>query len=261
MAVLCAMSGQGLFEVHTLVCDFDADVSHAREIAENAGLDLVFETSSAVPSEPFLHLSSRGLSLERDDLVLLPDFSNMTRRIAPGKLNHELIVRAAKLKNPGANPVAIDATAGLGEDSLCLAACGYTVYLFERDPVIAALLSDAVARAASAPNLSEAASRMHVMEQDSIEAMEKLDFRPELVYLDPMFPERKKSAAVKKKFQLLHLVEPAAQDGERLLEAARVANPRKIIIKRPLKGPYLGDVKPSYSLTGKAIRFDCIVAP
>ncbi|MBQ4243593.1 MAG: class I SAM-dependent methyltransferase, partial [Clostridia bacterium] len=36
-------------------------------------------------------------------------------------------------------------------------------------------------------------------------------------------------------------------------------HPHKIVIKRPLKGPFLAGRKPDYSLQGKAIRYDCIV--
>ncbi|MBQ9863677.1 MAG: class I SAM-dependent methyltransferase, partial [Lachnospiraceae bacterium] len=46
---------------------------------------------------------------------------------------------------------------------------------------------------------------------------------------------------------------------EALLNAAISLKPKKIIIKRPLKGPFLAGVKPSYSLKGKAIRVDVIV--
>ena len=45
------------------------------------------------------------------------------------------------------------------------------------------------------------------------------------------------------------------------MDAALAANPRKIVVKRPLKGPYLAERKPSYSLDGKTIRYDCIVIP
>ena len=46
-----------------------------------------------------------------------------------------------------------------------------------------------------------------------------------------------------------------------LLQAALVASPRKILVKRPLKGPFLAGCRPSYSLKGKAIRYDCILPP
>ena len=81
----------------------------------------------------------------------------------------------------------------------------------------------------------------------------------DVVYLDPMFPGRSKSAAVKKKFQFLHRLEMPCEDEMALLEAARAAHPRKIVIKRPVKGPHLAGVKPDYTLRGKAVRYDCIV--
>ena len=34
-------------------------------------------------------------------------------------------------------------------------------------------------------------------------------------------------------------------------------NPDKIIVKRPLKSDFLAGRKPSYTLSGKAIRYDC----
>ena len=74
-----------------------------------------------------------------------------------------------------------------------------------------------------------------------------------------MFPERTKSALVKKKFQLLHLLERPCENEAALLDAALSAHPKRVVIKRPAKGPYLAGVKPSYSLTGSAVRFDCIV--
>ena len=88
-----------------------------------------------------------------------------------------------------------------------------------------------------------------------------MDAQPDVVYLDPMFPGRTKSAAVKKKFQLIHGLERPTEplDEESLLQAALAAHPRKVVIKRPVKGPYLAGVKPSHSIAGKAVRYDCIV--
>ena len=68
-----------------------------------------------------------------------------------------------------------------------------------------------------------------------------------------------KSALVKKKFQLLHHLERPCEDEESLLQAAILARPRKIVIKRPLKGSFLAGRKPDYSLKGKAIRYDVLV--
>ena len=95
-----------------------------------------------------------------------------------------------------------------GEDALLLAAAGFHVQLFEHDPVIAALLADGLARAAADPQLSPIVARMRLTSGDSVQALTaraSMDVaKPDVVYLDPMFPARQKSAAVKKKFQLLH---------------------------------------------------------
>ena len=145
--------------------------------------------------------------------------------------------------------------------ALLLAAAGFSVRLYEKDQVIAALLRDALERAAALPELTDIVVRMELLEEDSVEALPHLGFSPDVVLLDPMFPERTKSAAVKKKFQLLHHLErPCENEGE-LLDAALAACPRKIVIKRPPKGPVLAGVKPSYQVTGKAVRYDVIVPP
>lgn len=200
-----------------------------------------------------------GVQLTDGNMSIRGDFSRMANRVKPANLNRELLVKAAKVKGVDA-PIAVDATAGLGEDSLLLAAAGFTVRMYERNPVIAALLQDAIERAAQTPGLSEAASRMHLSPGDSIEALQRMgdaQGRPDVVLLDPMFPSRQKSAAVKKKLQLLQRLEQPCEDERALLDAAFAAHPRKVVVKRPLKGPYLAGARPDYSLEGKAIRFDC----
>lgn len=204
-----------------------------------------------------------GLALEGDGMVLRVDFRELIPRLQQGKLQRELLVRAAKLKHAGINakvgPLrAFDATAGLGEDSLLLAAAGFHVTLCERNCVVAALLEDALARAATDERLAPIVQRMSFVAENSIEVLRCAPQSFDVIYLDPMFPARQKSAAVKKKFQLLHRLERPCDDAEALLRAAHDAHPRKIVVKRPPKGPYLADVKPSYSLSSKAVRFDVI---
>ena len=209
------------------------------------------------------HLEEIGGVLVLTDGVmqLSADFTESLNRLRPANLKGELLIRAAKKKDGPDAPLAVDATAGLGEDSLLLAAAGFRVDLYERDPVIAALLRDALKRAAGIPELAEAVSRMRLFEEDSLKALACLPETPELILLDPMFPERRKKALVHKKFQLLQQLESpcSEEEGEQLLQAAAAAGPRKVIIKRPLKGPYLGGKTPSYSIAGKTVRYDCIV--
>ena len=270
-----------------------------------------------------------GLVLTDGAMSLRADFRPLLKRTRPCALQRELLVRAAKLKplarsgtdgarahagadgaRPGADagPWAIDATAGLGEDAFLLAAAGFRVQLFERNAVIAALLADALQRAARTPELAPIAARMHLVEGDSVQALRALApraaareaaaglegasglatraagmqaacehamaaagtqasgpetpasapcaRRPDVVLLDPMFPEKHKSAQVKKKLQLLQRLERPCDDEEALLCAAIEAGPRKVVVKRPAKGPFLAGRAPDYSLQGKAVRFD-----
>lgn len=218
------------------------------------------------PGLLYLKVSRDGLSLMRDGMELRPDFAEMLPRIKQGALQREMLVKAARVKGVEA-PRAVDATAGLGEDSLLLAAAGFTVTLCEADPVIAALLEDALARASAHEVLGPIVERMRLVAGDSRIALERAGAstgaQPDVVYLDPMFPGRTKSAAVKKKFQLIHGLERPTEplDEESLLQAALAAHPRKVVIKRPVKGPYLAGVKPSHAIAGKAVRYDCIVPP
>lgn len=202
----------------------------------------------------------RGLALVGQGMELRGDFMRMLPRLRQGRLQQELLVKAARVKGVDA-PTAVDCTAGLGEDSLLLAAAGFTVTLFERDETIAALLADALERAAAEPQLAGIVSRMRLVAGDSVSGLASLPGPPDVVYLDPMFPARTKSAAVKKKFQLLHHLERPCEEEEALLAAALAARPRKVVIKRPAKGALLAGMRPSYSVSGKAVRYDVLVPP
>lgn len=222
---------------------------------------LLMSGKALAGTAPTLQQTESGLALVDGDMVLRGDFARMAHRLKSDKVHKELLVKAAKIKGFEGVPYAVDATAGLGEDSMLLAAAGFRVTMFESDPVIAALLKDALERAKEDPIIHPAAARMEAFEADSKAALRNLEQQPDVVYLDPMFPAKTKSSATKKKFQLLHQLEPPCEDQEDLLQAALDAKPRKVIIKRPIKAPHLANAKPSYSLTGKTIRYDCIAIP
>ena len=211
--------------------------------------------------EAVLKTDETGVFLTDGSLSMRGDLTAMIPRLKPQNLNGELIVKAAKLRNHEGTPVLLDATAGMGEDSLLLAASGFQVKLYEYDHIIAALLRDSLRLAADVPELSDAVSRMELFEEDSISAMRNLTYVPDVILLDPMFPERQKSGLIKKKFQLLQQLEKPCSDETGLFDAAAALHPKKIVVKRPLKGPFLAGKKPSYSLTGKAIRYDCYLLP
>lgn len=239
----------------SVVIGADADSETAARLRER------FKPEGAEGGDLTLHLDGQGLALVSGGQALRGDFTHMLPRLKGGSLSQELLVRAARIKGAAGPLTAVDATAGLGEDSLLLAAAGFQVTLFERNPVIYELLRDALRRARGVPELAEVVGRMELLHGDSVQGMAALAAPPDVILLDPMFPARQKSALVKKKLQIIQKLEsPCGNEGELLL-AAVAANPKKLVIKRPPKGPYLAGIKPDYSTGGKAARFDCIVSP
>lgn len=200
---------------------------------------------------------STGISLSGFGLSYQNDFCDMIHRVTRGRLQHEMLVRAAKTSKE--RPKAIDATAGMGEDAFLLAAYGYEVTLYEQNPVVAVLLKDAIQRAKKNPEIKDIAERMHLIEENSVEALKNWVDAVDVVYLDPMFPKRQKSGLINKKLQLIQKLEPPCSEENELFDAAIAAKPSKIIVKRPLKSAHLAGRKPNYTLNGKAIRYDCYV--
>ncbi|MBP5271066.1 MAG: class I SAM-dependent methyltransferase [Clostridia bacterium] len=219
-------------------------------------LELPF-AESAPDSGLYLSVGADGaLRAVLGKTVFFADFGETHRRVGGGRLRSELLVRAA-MGRDGAPGLAVDATAGFGGDSFILAAAGYRVIAFERNRFIAELLADGLERALCDPGTSDAASRIELRREDSLAKLPALDLRPDVVLLDPMFPVRKKSGAVKKKARMLEALEPPCSDGEALLEAAFAAHPRRIVIKRPSGAEPLGGRKPDYVLSGDVVRYDC----
>ena len=232
----------------------------AEQLAGQLGAPLLAEAPAGGSYPLCLRYTAEGLTLEGGGLALRGDFRPLLRRAAPSLLGQELPVRAARIKGLAA-PTLIDATAGLGEDSFLLAAAGFRVTMFERNPVTAALLSDALERGAADAELAPILARMRLRAEDSRPVLAAGTETADVIFLDPMFPPRQKSSLVGKKLQLLQRLEPPCEAEEELLRAALAAAPRKIVIKRPRKGPFLGEVKPSYSLSGKTVRYDCLLPP
>ncbi len=243
-----------------VLVEADESLAQAQLLAERLTTRLSRDPADATDADIVLRFTADGLVLSGCGQSLQDDLSHMLPRLKQNNLSRELLVKAVKIKTVKDRPLMIvDATAGFGEDSLLLAAAGHRVRLYERNPVIAALLRDALQNAKSDPELQHIVERMQLFEDDSICALQSLPQRPDVIVLDPMFPEKNNSALNKKKFQLLHQLELPCTDERALMRAAVDAGAQKIVVKRPLRGACLAGVKPSYSLSGKTIRYDCIV--
>jgi 16S rRNA (guanine1516-N2)-methyltransferase len=173
----------------------------------------------------------------------------------------ELLVRAAGIKT-AAQPTVLDGTGGLGRDSFILAAAGCRVHIFEQQQIVAALLADGLKRARQHPDTREIARRIRLTTGDTLAAllaMQHTGQQVDVVYLDPMFPARRKSARVKKELQILQMLAVNSTPHEQLLEAALASAGNRVVVKRPRKAPPLTSRSPSHSLSGKTIRFDVYI--
>lgn len=162
----------------------------------------------------------------------------------------ELIAKAVNTK---AHHHVIDATAGLGRDAFVLAALGCEVQLYERHPTVAAMLYDGLQRALVDDNTRVIASRMHLHLGSFLQAQPT---PTEVVYLDPMYPQRQKSAAVKKEMAYFHELVGAQDDGAQLLTHAAQCATKRVVVKRPRLGELLHQQIADYQYQGKSTRFD-----
>lgn len=168
------------------------------------------------------------------------------------------IAKAIGLKTYGLPLTVIDATAGLGQDAFVLACLGCNITLIERSPIIANLLQDALQRAAAITVLKPITDLMHIINADSKKILASLPPAafPDVVYLDPMFPLRNKTALVKQEMRILKEIVGDDPDADELLTVARQVALRRVVVKRPRIAPYLNNVLPHSSQIGKANRFD-----
>lgn len=168
----------------------------------------------------------------------------------------QMIAKAVGVQ-PGVRPHILDATAGLGRDAFVLATLGCEMQLIERQPLIAALLEDGLARAARDLEVAPIAARMQLHQGNAIELMSAWEGEaPQVIYLDPMFPHREKSALVKKEMRLFRPLVGDDMDAPALLQAALKLATHRVVVKRPRKAPIIEGAKPSYSLEGKSSRYD-----
>ncbi len=167
------------------------------------------------------------------------------------------IAKAVGLKH-GFTPHVLDATAGLGRDAFVLASLGCQLTLMERMPVVAALLDDGLARAQLNVDVQDIANNMALIHASSIDNM-SLANQPDVVYLDPMYPHREKSAAVKKEMRIFQSLVGEDLDADALLAPALALAKYRVVVKRPSYAPPLADKKPSMSIKMKKNRFDVYV--
>jgi 16S rRNA (guanine1516-N2)-methyltransferase len=240
----------------------------ASELADELALPLATDSLAISPTHLLvltgLRLELRELGLAASGPVSI-DFTTGTaahrRQFGGGR--RQPLARAVGLKG-GATPTVIDATAGLGQDAFVLASLGCPVRLVERSPIIAALLRDGLQRAARDPEIGLwVMERLSLCRADGREYLRGLseDQRPEVVYLDPMYPHRRKTALASKEMRLLRQLVGDDHDASELLAAALACARRRVVVKRHRRAPVLAGPSPHAQIIAPNTRFDLYLAP
>jgi 16S rRNA (guanine1516-N2)-methyltransferase len=177
------------------------------------------------------------------------------RRFGGGK--GQIIAKAAGL-NKLKHPLILDATAGMGKDAFVFASLGARVILMERSSIAAALLEDGLNRAGQDSRTSDIIARMQLLHADArnLSPVKPVCEQPDVVYLDPMFPHRKKSALVKKEMRAFQHLIGDDDDSDQLLSASLGIARKRVVVKRPNQADFLNHQKPDLSLPMKKHRFD-----
>ncbi len=165
-------------------------------------------------------------------------------------LGAENLIKACRIKGRE-NVSLLDGTCGLGTDSFLLHQAGFSVTATERHPIIHALLADGLLRYQN----QHQQLGFRLLKRDATELMDKEEF--DVIYLDPMFPAKTKTAKNKKSMQLFQALHQEAVDqAKTMLDQAMKSAVCRVVIKRPTKSPVITSKKPTFQVGGKTCRFD-----
>lgn len=239
-----------------LLCEEGADNSALSDLAQRWGL--VHDETQIMA----LVLTPTHLELRKQDEPKLGgiyvDFveGTMAHRRKFGGGRGEAVAKAVGIKKDYL-PDVVDATAGLGRDAFVLASIGCKVRMVERHPVVAALLEDGLKRAYLDADIGEwMQERMTLIHASSAQALTEITPPPDVVYLDPMYPHKAKSALVKKEMRVFQSLVGADEDADALLEPAMTLAKKRVVVKRPDYAEPLNNQPAHANVTTKNHRFD-----
>ena len=239
----------------------------ASALARRLGMPLLADQAEPESSDydALVVVGEDGLSVQRPGTggpgPVRVDFGSAGMRHRRGSGHNELLGRAVGVGKAPALRV-LDATAGLGRDSFVLADLGCEVLMCERDPLVAALLASGLDRGlvSGDPWLESVLARMRLWQGDTASLPAEEVAGIDVIYLDPMFPVRRKRAAVKKEMDLFQLLLAGqADDAGELLAWSLERDVARVVVKRPSKAENLAHCKPSHVIAGRAVRYDVYV--
>lgn len=197
-----------------------------------------------------VHLNPK-LDIGKKITVNFSDYKKKIRLIKNSNLKKAIFGKALN------NPLVIDATGGLGVDSVKLTMLGAKVVAFEENKILYSLLKNALENSSIKDKLAiyNVSSENVFKNKDNLKPL--LSSHPDVIYLDPMFPSREKSSKVKKESQFLQKIVNQSSSAKELLESAFKTNVKRIVVKRPKDAdPINAQSKPNFNVSGKSTRYD-----
>jgi 16S rRNA (guanine1516-N2)-methyltransferase len=224
---------------------------------------------------PLLKNKSDSYDLQlifHDDLVELYDRqlnTSISIDFLKGTLAHrqqfgggrgQAIAKAIGMRS-GVTPSVLDTTAGMAGDAFILATLGCSITLLERSPIIFALIEDAVQRASLSESFAEVLEQGFTIANREAneyirEQVEAGISPPDVIYIDPMYPHKKKSALVKKDMQILQRLHGTDDNAGELLDIALAYARKRVVVKRPIQAETISEKKPNTCIKSKKTRYD-----
>lgn len=212
------------------------------------------------------------LLIFHDDLVELYDRqlnTSISIDFLKGTLAHrqqfgggrgQAIAKAIGMKS-GVTPSVLDTTAGLAGDAFVLATLGCSITLLERSPIIFALIEDAVERASLNESFEQIIEQgFNIVNRDANDYIKEQltagTSSPDVIYIDPMYPHKKKSALVKKDMQILQRLHGEDDNTAELLENTLLFAKKRVVVKRPIQAATVSEKKPNTCIKSKKTRYD-----
>jgi len=248
-------------------------IERAGALADALGLPIIKRYDTDCDLRLVVTPDRLELRVEQGELAggnaVYADLTKLDTTSPAGRSLNNPLFKAVGIKKGNAHrPCVLDCTAGLGEDAWLLAANGCSVDAFERQPIIAALLADALTRASQ--EHAEIADRITLHRGDAVawtgclgnpseDREQSESHSPDAIVLDPMFPLGRK-AAERKPMRVLRMLAGDDDDADALLAQALATGAHRVAVKRPLHAqPLDGGRAPSVVHKGKAVRFDVYV--
>jgi len=240
------------------VCYPAGHKSAALALAQQLGCDVYCAESVAAAAAVlrsdayFFWLSPHALRLHRngDRYGVYLSMREVTRRARSRRKS--LLAKALGIKHHGARTV-LDATGGFGLDSMLMSRWGCTVTVLERARVAFALLQDGIQRFVR--QYPDCIPPRAVLVDFARFPAAAGDF--DVVYLDPMFGQRHKTAQPNKRAQYLSsCLEETTEQEElvQLIHRARGIAKQRAVLKRRRHDPIIA--QPNWQILGRSIRLD-----